>query len=77
MCQLERSTLNTPGLLAYTRVYPVIRKGLDPQSCFYVGFISEFTTIITISPPRQSPSLAGIVTSELSSQTRQSSDGLV
>jgi hypothetical protein len=65
MRQPERSALNTPGLLAYTRVYLVIRKGLDPQSCFYVGFISEFTTIITISPPRQSPSLAGKNTTEL------------
>jgi hypothetical protein len=65
MRQPERSALNTPGLLAYTRVYPVIRKGLDPQRCFYVGFISGFTTIITISPPRQSPSLAGTNTIEL------------
>jgi hypothetical protein len=77
MRQPERSALNTPSLLAYIRVYLVIRKGLDPQSCFYVGFISEFTTIITISPPKQSPSLAGIATSKLSSQTRQSDGGVV
>jgi hypothetical protein len=73
----ERSALNKPGLLAYTRVYPVIRKVSDPQSCFYVDFILKFTTIITISPPMQFPSLAGITTSELSSQTRQPDGGVV
>jgi hypothetical protein len=73
----ERSALNKLGLLAYTRVYPVIRKGSNPQKYFYVNFIPKFTTIITISPLMQFPSLVGIATSELSSQTRQPDDGVV
>jgi hypothetical protein len=44
-----RSALKKPGLLAYTHVYPVIRKRFTPQICFSDGFILlKFTTVIII-----------------------------
>jgi hypothetical protein len=55
MRQPERSALNTPGLLAYIRVYPIIRKGFDPQNCFMLVLFLKLQPLLLSHHPCSLP----------------------